>query len=323
VEPRQHGRTPPLTQDGDAAGFDNGSTTHESEEQMSTEISTNTAPARGLALASMDDAYRFAKMVAATEFAPKDFRGKPEACLLAIQAGAEVGLSPMQSLQSIAVINGKPSIYGDTALAICKCSVVCEWVRERIEGDGDAMVAICEAKRRGDAEPVVSRFTMADAKRAGLAGKSGPWTQYPRRMLQMRARGFALRDAFPDLLRGLVTAEEAMDYPTPTPPREPVQVRPKFDGDHGPAGGAYAAFVKPSQPEPEVPDAPARATSDDMVKARLAVQLAKTEERLRAIRSTVEKRLIDEGFYTDAQADELFALIDGKLDYITGEEVAS
>jgi hypothetical protein len=142
-------------------------------------------------------------------------------------------------------------------------------------------------------------------------------------MLQMRARGFALRDAFPDLLRGLVTAEEAMDYPTPTPPREPVQVRPKFDGDHGPAGGAYAAFVKPSQPEPEVPDAPARATSDDMVKARLAVQLAKTEERLRAIRSTVEKRLIDEGFYTDAQADELFALIDGKLDYITGEEVAS
>ena len=279
---------------------------------MSTEISTNTAPARGLALASMDDAYRFAKMVASSEFAPKDFRNKAESCLLAIQAGSEVGLSPMQSLQSIAVINGKPSIYGDTALAVCKCSPVCEWVRERIEGDGDAMVAICEAKRRGDAEPVVSRFTMADAKRAGLAGKSGPWTQYPRRMLQMRARGFALRDAFPDLLHGLVTAEEAQDYPTPTPPREPVQVqvRPKFD-------------ATPPDAEPEVPDAPARATSEDMTNARHAVQLAKTEERLRAIRSTVEKRLIDEGFYADAQADELFALIDTKLDFITGEEVAS
>jgi hypothetical protein len=277
---------------------------------MSTEISTNTAPARGLALASFDDAFRFAKVVAATEFAPKDFRGKPEACLLAIQHGAELGLSPMQSLQSIAVVNGRPSVYGDTALAVCKGSPVCEWVRERIEGDGDAMVAICEAKRRGDAEPVVSRFTMADAKRAGLAGKSGPWTQYPRRMLQMRARGFALRDAFPDLLHGLVTAEEAQDYPTPTPPREPVQVRPKFD-------------ATPPDAEPEVPDAPARATSEDMTKARHAVQLAKTEERLRAIRSTVEKRLIDEGFYADAQADELFALIDTKLDFITGEDVAS
>ncbi|NDC96011.1 hypothetical protein EB077_11955 [bacterium] len=84
-------------------------------------------------------------------------------------------------------------------------------------------------------------------------------------------------------------------------------MRPKFDAT--------------PDAEPEVPDAPARATSEDMVKARHAVQQAKTEERLRSIRGTVEKRLIDEGFYSDAQADELFALIDGKLDYITGQEV--
>jgi hypothetical protein len=47
--------------------------------------SLTTQPARGLALQSFDDAFRFAKMVAASEFAPKDFRGKPESCLLAIQ----------------------------------------------------------------------------------------------------------------------------------------------------------------------------------------------------------------------------------------------
>ncbi len=47
------------------------------------------------------------------------------------------------------------------------------------------------------------------------------------------------------------------------------------------------------------------------------------EERLRSIRGTVEKRLLDEGIYTDAQADELFALIDTKLEIVTGEEVAS
>jgi hypothetical protein len=271
----------------------------------------------------MDDAYRFAKMVASSEFAPKDFRNKAESCLLAIQAGSEVGLSPMQSLQSIAVINGRPSIWGDAAMALVQASPVCEYVREYVEGDGDAMVAVCEAKRRGYPAPTVVRFSVADAKKAALWGKSGPWQQYPTRMLALRARGFALRNAFADALRGLVTAEEAMDYPTPTPPREPVQVRPKFDGDHGPAGGAYAAFAKPSQPEPEVPDAPARATSDDMVKARHAVQRASDEPTLRKFRAKVEKRLIDEGFYTDAQADELLALIDGKLDYITGEEVAS
>ena len=87
-------------------------------------------------------------------------------------------------------------------------------------------------------------------------------------------------------------------------------MRPKFD-------------ATPPDAEHEAPDATARATSDDMVKARHAVQRASDEPTLRKFRAKVEKRLIDEGFYTDAQADELLALIDGKLDYITGEEVAS
>lgn len=261
---------------------------------MSTEISTNMAPARGLALATFDDAFRFSKIVASSEFAPKDFRGKPESCLLAIQHGAELGLSPMQSLQSIAVVNGRPSVYGDTALAVCRGSAVCEWVRERIEGDGDNMVAICEAKRRGDSEPVVSRFSMADAKRAGLAGKTGPWTQYPRRMLQMRARGFALRDAFPDILRGVITAEEAQDYPAAEPVRTP-QAKP--------------------QPMPE-PVARPEATDADMIRVRLAISKAKTSERLLDIKQTVEQRT-DEGFYTSVQTSELFDLIDTRLEVMS------
>ncbi|NCA17105.1 MAG: hypothetical protein EBS90_08675 [Betaproteobacteria bacterium] len=203
---------------------------------MTTEISTNTAPARGLALASFDDAFRFSKMVSASEFAPKDFRGKPESCLLAIQHGSEVGLSPMQSLQSIAVINGRPTIWGDAALALVQSSPVCEYVREYTEGEGDGLVAVCEAKRKGYPQPTVVRFSMADAKRAGLAGKSGPWSQYPARMLTLRARGFALRNAFADALRGLITAEEAQDYQTAE--QTPAGARRKnggccCDGGHG------------------------------------------------------------------------------------------
>jgi len=59
-----------------------------------------------------------------------------------------------------------------------------------------------------------------DAKRAGLWAKQGPWTAYPKRMMQMRARGFALRDAFPDVLKGMITAEEAQDYQEETKPRQ-------------------------------------------------------------------------------------------------------
>jgi hypothetical protein len=278
---------------------------------MGTEISTNTAPARGLALATFDDAFRFAKVVASTEFAPKDFRGKPEACMLAIQAGSEIGLSPMQSLQSIAVINGRPSIWGDAAMALVQASPVCEFVREYTEGEGDNLVAVCEAKRRGYPAPTIVRFSVADAKKAGLWGKSGPWQQYPTRMLALRARGFALRNAFADALRGLITAEEAQDYPTPEPAREPVKVRPKFDTP--PRGDT----------DPEVPDEPARATPEDMVKARHAVQQAKTKDRLDEIRARVEQRFIDDRFFTPSQADELFSLIDGKVEILGGSEVTT
>ena len=176
---------------------------------------TTTEP-RGLALHSVAESMTFGKILANSEFAPKDFRGKPESCLLAIQHGAEIGLGPMQAIQSIAVINGRPAVWGDAALALVMANPVCEYIRETIEGDGDKAVAICETKRRGYPASRSVRFSVEDAKKAGLWGKAGPWTQYPRRMLQLRARGFALRDAFPDVLKGLVTAEEAQDYSTAT-----------------------------------------------------------------------------------------------------------
>ena len=262
---------------------------------MSTELSTQRAS--GLALQSFDDAFRFSKMVASSEFAPKDFRGKPESCMLAIQHGSEVGLSPMQSLQSIAVINGRPTIWGDAALALVQSSPVCEYVREYTEGEGDGLVAVCEAKRKGYPAPTVVRFSVADAKKAGLWGKSGPWSQYSSRMLTLRARGFALRNAFADALRGLITAEEAQDYQH-EPARQPVVVRPKFD----------------TPPAAE----PAKATDADLQKSRLAVNKERDIGRLEQMQAKVEERL-RAGFYTPSQADDLLGLINGKLDLLTSE----
>ena len=265
---------------------------------MSTEISTHRSS--GLALQSFDDAFRFSKMVASSEFAPKDFRGKPESCMLAIQHGSEVGLSPMQSLQSIAVINGRPTIWGDAALALVQSSPECLYVREYTEGDGDSLTAVCEVQRRGYPQPTVAKFSVADAKKAGLWGKSGPWSQYSSRMLSLRARGFALRNAFADALRGLITAEEAQDYQTPAPAtepaREPVVVRPKFD----------------------TPPAAAPAANDPVANARLAVQRTNSLKLLAALRDRVNQRH-REGTFTEAQRNELVHLIDGKCEWLESE----
>jgi hypothetical protein len=179
---------------------------------------------QGFAPVTLDEAMRFSDMLAKSQMVPKAYQGKPEDVLVAVQWGRELGLAPLQALQNIACINGKPSVYGDAAMALVQASSVCENIEEYFEAEGSPNpVAVCVAHRRGRT-PVTVKFSVEDAKRAGLWGKTGPWQAYPKRMMQMRARGFALRDAFPDVLKGLITVEEAQDYPSQgekdiTPPR--------------------------------------------------------------------------------------------------------
>jgi hypothetical protein len=186
----------------------------------------------------------FSQMLSKSAMVPKQYQGKPEDIMVAVQWGYEIGLQPMQALQNISVINGKPSVYGDAAMALVQASPVCEGVDESIEGEGTPNpVAVCIARRKGR-NPVIVRFSVEDARRAGLWGKAGPWQAYPKRMLQMRARGFALRDAFPDVLKGLITAEEAQDYPDEAKPRPIKDVTPM-------PANPLDVIAPPSLPEPE------------------------------------------------------------------------
>lgn len=157
---------------------------------------------------TFEQALTFASYLADSDLVPKDFKGKPANCLIAMQWGAELGLKPLQALQNLAIINGRPALWGDAVIALVRSSPLCEYVIEQDDGN----TAICKVKRRGESEQIRT-FSMDDARAAGLAGKQGPWTQYPKRMRQMRARAFALRDVFPDVLRGLPVAEEIMDTP--------------------------------------------------------------------------------------------------------------
>jgi hypothetical protein len=161
--------------------------------------------------ADVEQAYRLAKAVVAGRMAPKGMES-PETVMIAIMHGMEVGLPPMAALQSIAVVNGRPTIWGDGAIGLVQGSGLLEDMSEEVTGDGDKMVATCTLKRKGRTSPIVRTFSVDDAKRAGLWGKSGPWSQYPRRMLQMRARSWALRDGFADVLKGLQIREDVQDY---------------------------------------------------------------------------------------------------------------
>jgi hypothetical protein len=186
-----------------------------------------TTSQRGFAPATLTEAITFSEMLSNSNMVPKAYQNKPQDILVCVQWGMEMGLAPMQALQNIAVINGKPSVYGDAMMALVQASAVCDDVEEYFENEGTPNpVAVCVAKRK-NRKPVVAKFSVEDAKRAGLWGKQGPWSAYPKRMMQMRARGFALRDAFPDVLKGLISVEEAQDYPDETKPRPAKDITPR------------------------------------------------------------------------------------------------
>lgn len=219
---------------------------------------------------TLTEAIALAERFAKSGMVPKDYQGKPDAILVAWQLGAELGLQPMQSLQNVAVINGTPSIWGDAALALVKAHpdfVDCEETLA-VGDDEESYKAQCVVTRR-DQKSVSRTFSVADAKRAGLWDKPGPWKSYPKRMLQLRARGFALRDAFPDALRGVKIAEEIRDTPlqaqerdvTPEPPLLDLettaelpesrsdQVKQSLRGAQGVTTGVSASEDTPTQGE--------------------------------------------------------------------------
>ena len=153
--------------------------------------------------------WEFASCAVKAGIVPKGL-SKPEQVLVALQAGAEAGLTPMQSLSNIAVINGRPSLWGDAVVALVRRSGWCEYIHESISGSGETLVATCKAKRRGEPEETVRSFSYREAKQARLLDKD-TYKNYPQRMIQMRARAWCLRDLFADVLCGLSVAEEMQD----------------------------------------------------------------------------------------------------------------
>ena len=155
---------------------------------------------------------KVAEMLSKSAIIPTAYRNKPDDVFVAIAMGYQLGFSVEQALQDIAVINGRPCLWGDGLLALALNHQDCIDIREHGLIDNGTIIGYeCTVLRRGH-EPHTATFTLKDAKTAGLLGKAGAWTTYPTRMLQMRARAFAVRNKFADALRGLKVAEEEMDY---------------------------------------------------------------------------------------------------------------
>jgi hypothetical protein len=202
---------------------------------------------------SLDEAWRLARAFHAGGIAPRSFKG-PEGVLVAIIAGAAVGMDPIAAMSGIYIVGGRPQLFGDALLAVVRRSGKMTKFREWVEGSGDSVVAYCEVERDGG-EKLTRSFSWAMAKRANLAGKEGPWQQYPARMLTMRARNFALRDLFADVLSGL-----SNDMPEPTeigditPHDDNSPPDPGIDRDQNVSDAEVETADDHVPPDPDAPD---------------------------------------------------------------------
>lgn len=201
---------------------------------------------------SFGELIKYAEYVAASELVPKDYRGKPANVAVAVQWGMELGLSPLQALQNIAVINGRPSLWGDLVVALVQAhpDFVDMSDVEHKDAAGNVTGYTVTLKRKGRT-PTVRSFNKSDAEKAGLWGKQGPWQTGPARMLMIRARTFAIRDTFADALRGIAIREEMEDVidvapgdfrEVPAQPSAPVVALPRAKSE---------ATKQPEAPAPE------------------------------------------------------------------------
>lgn len=166
---------------------------------------------QGLQPQDFDGLWRLSSVMAASGVLPPDLRS-PEAVFVTLNMGAELGLSPMAAVQNISVINGRQVVWGDALLGLVRASGLMAGFSETFTGSfpNDDFTAVCTCKRGN--EEITRTFSIGDARAAGLwqypTRGVTPWHRFPKRMLQMRARSWALRDGFGDVLKGIAAREE-------------------------------------------------------------------------------------------------------------------
>lgn len=212
----------------------------------------NPNPTGGRLVAWADAAHSAGQLGAAlarTAFVPKDFRGKPEECAAAILFGDEIGLTPMQSLQSIYVVNGRPGLYAKSMLAIVLAAG--HDVVTTVKSDAKVTV---RGRRRGSETWVEETWTTERARRAGYTTNK-KYESDPQAMLLARAQSDVCRQIAPDALAGLAYSVEELELAEQAPTTKVTRSKPQPGTTAqrriaAPAGPAVPEEPSFDEPEP-------------------------------------------------------------------------
>lgn len=277
---------------------------------MSTEIVPFQPPQpKGTSLELAPEAWKLAQKVATTDFVPKALRGKPEAVLACILAGHEAGISPMQALSKIHVVEGRPAMAAELMRALVMRAGHEIWIEESTQ----SRVIVC-GQRAGSERVSRVVWTIDDARRAGLAGKNN-WKSYPRAMLTARATSELCRMIFPDVLAGIshtieeiadgVDVDDVFGIPEVAEPTAPAPSTTSVTATHratsAPAEEASVETVA-EPPRGEIPDLPGE--DDDIIDAEVVDDPSEAQDETGGDEDAPHPEIVDESDEEDPIRDD-------------------
>lgn len=166
----------------------------------------------GLQPSNFDELRRVADAVYRSGLAPENLK-TPQAVFVVIATGMELGMKAMSAMRQIYVVNNLPRLRGEACLALIRSSRLCRYLRPSYEGEGDKLEAVVRSMRGDQPGELETRFSVKDAKDAGLWQSKEVWKKFPKRMLMWRAVGHHASDYYSDVTMGMMLVEVAEDLP--------------------------------------------------------------------------------------------------------------
>lgn len=249
-------------------------------------------------LNGLDEAWRLSTAIARADVLPRDLHGKPSDVLAIVLYGRDLALTPMQSIQGIYVVKGKPQLAAQTWTALVRRA----GHKVRLLESTDERATVQIVLKDDPDYPVTETFTIDDALKAGLCkrdkdgaiiarsqrGEALPWESYTRLMLRNRALSNAGKIACPEVAMGMAlegdwdyipdAADVVVEQPT-------MHQQEKSQADlQAEVARAAAEFGQPTDPgDPGDPADPAAGDPDGAVDAEIVEDEPQPSDALRKV----------------------------------------
>lgn len=205
--------------------------------ELSTDLRTDKA---AFEPTTISEALQISQVLVASRLLPRSI-STPEAAFAVIATGRELGLSAMQALRSIHIVEGKPTLSADLMVALVKRHAACEFFR-LVESSGAR--ATYETQRRGEPSATRMSYTLDEARAAGALTKDN-WRKFAASMLRARCASMLARAVYPDVVLGVYDPDEiVIDTP---PSRVEVIAAPAARAEAPARRAAPAPVVEDAQ----------------------------------------------------------------------------